>query len=158
MYIVFLNIRSGQSFLYNIKVFRSCLCPLYKGTKSEQRYSSTHSSPQYYIEVFNLTTKPLYPQKRIPVPTEQHAELAPESIWTYWRREKSLIPARIRTPGCLVRSVVAIPTTLSCLPEILFYYVSISSWYLTENTLHFRYTDQYVNALKEYICSLLFET
>ena len=52
-------------------------------------------------EVVNITPQPLYPftpGERTPVPTKQETGWDPELIWMFWRREKSLDPARIQTP------------------------------------------------------------
>ena len=35
-----------------------------------------------------------------PVATEQEAGLTPETVWAFWRREKSLTSAEIRTAIC----------------------------------------------------------
>jgi hypothetical protein len=50
------------------------------------------------------------------VPTEKDGGIAPEPVWTFWRRDKSVAPAGIWTPDRPVRSLVAIPTTLSQFP------------------------------------------
>ena len=35
----------------------------------------------------------LLPVKKAPVPIEQEVGWAPEPVWTFWRRQKSLVPA-----------------------------------------------------------------
>ena len=50
--------------------------------------------------------------ERTPVPIKQDAEWAPELVWMFWTREKSLVPNGIRTPGRPARSLVAIPIML----------------------------------------------
>ena len=47
-----------------------------------------------------------------PIPIEQQTDCALESIWTIWKREKSLAAVDIRTPDCAVRSLVTIRTAL----------------------------------------------
>jgi hypothetical protein len=43
-------------------------------------------------------TAALLPGKEPLVPTKQEAGLAPRTVWTLWKREKSLVPAENRTP------------------------------------------------------------
>jgi len=43
-----------------------------------------------------------------PVPSEYEAAWAPESVWTFWLREKHLTSSGIWTPGHLVRSLLTI--------------------------------------------------
>jgi hypothetical protein len=64
----------------------------------------------------NITTRPLYPLESTPVSIELEAGWSPETVWTFWRREKSLTLAGIQTPKPPVRSPVAILATLSRLP------------------------------------------
>jgi len=49
------------------------------------------------IPPFNLNfiCRPLYSREMMPAPTEQDAGCAPELVWTFWRREKSLSSAGI---------------------------------------------------------------
>jgi hypothetical protein len=61
----------------------------------------------------------LSPHERIPVPTEQEADWAPEPIWKFCRTEKSLAPIKIQTPGLPSHSPVAVPTTLLRLDVVL---------------------------------------
>jgi hypothetical protein len=42
----------------------------------------------------------------------------PENVWTFWRTKKLLTPSGIRSLGHQAYSVVAIPTTLSLVPQI----------------------------------------
>ena len=71
--------------------------------------------------VVNLTSRPLYPEESTPVPTEQETGWAPV-IWTLCRKEKSLAPARNRTPDRPVHKSVTIPTyampALRCWREV----------------------------------------
>jgi hypothetical protein len=62
-------------------------------------------------QLINLTSQLLYPQDRTPAPTKEEAWWVPEPRWTYWRKENSLVPAGIRTPGGPPRSLIATPTT-----------------------------------------------
>jgi hypothetical protein len=52
----------------------------------------------------------ILPPKKEPI--EREAEWAQEPFWTFWRREKSFVRARFRTPGCPVVSLGTVPTTL----------------------------------------------
>jgi hypothetical protein len=62
--------------------------------------------------VVNFTPRPLYPRERKPVITELEPVWAPDLVWAFCRREKSLATTGIRTPDPPTRSEVAIPTTL----------------------------------------------
>ena len=46
------------------------------------------------------------------VPIEEETGWIPEPVWPFWRREKYLATAGIRTLDRTARSLVAIPTTL----------------------------------------------
>jgi len=48
------------------------------------------------------------PRETALVPTESDAGLAPEPIWRFWRKEKSLGPARIQTPNHPIHSLAII--------------------------------------------------
>jgi hypothetical protein len=61
----------------------------------------------------NITPWPLYHQERIPVPIVWNSEWTPEIFWMFWRREKSLVPTGIQTPGCPAHSLVCAPITVS---------------------------------------------
>ena len=50
-------------------------------------------------------------RERIPVPIEQEAGEAPRLDWTFWRGEKSVATAGIRTTDRPARSVVLTSTT-----------------------------------------------
>jgi len=58
----------------------------------------------------------LKPRERTPLPVEKEAVGHPEQVWLFWRREESPVSARIQTPHRPALSVVALPSTLSCLP------------------------------------------
>ena len=52
--------------------------------------------------------RPLYPGERIPVSTEYKGGGGdPVRVWTFWRREKYLVPTGIRAPDRSARSVVS---------------------------------------------------
>lgn len=53
--------------------------------------------------------------ERAAAPIEQEAGWATELFWVFWRREKSLTPAEIRTPDRPARGIITTPTTLSLL-------------------------------------------
>jgi hypothetical protein len=44
-----------------------------------------------WILVIYFTPCPLYPHERTPVPIKQDTGWAPEPVWTFRRREKSLV-------------------------------------------------------------------
>jgi hypothetical protein len=52
----------------------------------------------------NFTPRPLYPQEKTPVPIEQKAGRAPESVWAVLENRKYLAAAGIRTPNSPSRS------------------------------------------------------
>jgi len=56
------------------------------------------------------------PRERNPLAIEKAAVWYPEQIWLFWRREKSLVSARIQTPHRPAPGVVTMPNTLPHLP------------------------------------------
>jgi hypothetical protein len=56
--------------------------------------------------VVNFKVRPLYPWERTPVTTEEEAEFAPQSFWTFWRQENHFPPSGIRTAVCPTRNLV----------------------------------------------------
>jgi hypothetical protein len=76
-------------------------------------------------QVVNITPRPLCPQERTPIPTELEAGWAPELVWTFGRREKSVVPKGFRTPDRPVRNLVTVLTELSrlVLPSVYIKYV-----------------------------------
>ena len=52
-------------------------------------------------------------QDRTPVPIEQTAVWVPQPVWTFWRREKYLVPAGLRDSDRRIRILVDILATLS---------------------------------------------
>ena len=52
-----------------------------------------------YSGVVNITPPPLFTLEVNPVPIEQEAGWVPETVWTFWRREKYLAPVRSVQPG-----------------------------------------------------------
>jgi hypothetical protein len=61
----------------------------------EQMHSSTHLLHWYDREVESLKLLTLYPWEITPVPSEKDAACGLALVWTFWRREKSLVPAGI---------------------------------------------------------------
>jgi hypothetical protein len=61
---------------------------------------------------FNSTHRPLYPRGRDPVPIGKEAGMSPETVRSFWRREKNVFRAGIRTSVSSVRSLVTIRTKL----------------------------------------------
>jgi hypothetical protein len=58
-------------------------------------------------------------QENNPLPIEQEAEWAPEPVWTFWGRKKSLAPTTIQTLGHPACRLETIPNTLPQLPSLL---------------------------------------
>jgi hypothetical protein len=73
----------------------------------------------------------LHLRKTSPVPIEYEAWWALKPVWAFWRREKSLAPARIRNPDHPARSLVTIPTEVS--PEWL-QQMNMEHWYNNTDT------------------------
>ena len=61
-----------------------------------------------------LTPRPLYPRNRYPIRTHKNAVWTPEPAWKF-REEKYFSPTGIRTPDLSARSLITIPTDLTCL-------------------------------------------
>jgi hypothetical protein len=60
----------------------------------------------------------LHPWVKTLVPTTYEAGLAPELVWTFWRGQKSLVPARIPIPDHHTHYNLSVPYTygvMSCL-------------------------------------------
>jgi hypothetical protein len=66
----------------------------------------------------NFTLWQFYARERTSVPIELEAGWAPEPIWTFRKREKSLDSIGIRTPDRQLRSLVTKPTELSRLQAV----------------------------------------
>jgi hypothetical protein len=82
----------------------------------EQRYSSTHSKPWHYMEVSGQLLAPAtLPSAEKLVPIEWKAGWDPESVLTFLRREKSLVPTKNLTLDHPAHCIVTILTMLSCL-------------------------------------------
>jgi hypothetical protein len=65
--------------------------------------------------VVSFTDWLIYPLESTPLPIEWKAGWARESVWTLWRREKSVASTGFRTPDRPARSSIAIPTEISWL-------------------------------------------
>ena len=62
--------------------------------------------------VVSFTPRPLRPRERTTVHTEKRAGWAPETVWTFGRREKVLAPTGTRNPDPPVPNIVTIQATL----------------------------------------------
>jgi hypothetical protein len=83
-------------------------CPAMIGILREHKCSSAHSQPVHYIglsgQFHALAALPAgnnFDTHRI------ESRVAPEKVWTFWRKETSLIPNGIRNPDLPSRSVAA---------------------------------------------------
>ena len=77
------------------------------------KHSSTHLNlGPAERRVVNITPRPHCPQERTQIPTELEAGWAPELVWSFGRREKSVAPNGIRTPDRPVRNPVTVLTEL----------------------------------------------
>lgn len=81
----------------------SLICRRQEGIERQRRYSATHSLTSE-LKRGNFTSWPLYPREGTPVPIENDARLAPESVWPFSRRQKTF-----SYPAC---TPVTIPTAL----------------------------------------------
>jgi hypothetical protein len=61
----------------------------------------------------NITPQLLYPLEITLVLPEHEVVWGPKLIWTLWRGEKFLAPARIQTLDHAAHNLFSIPTTLS---------------------------------------------
>ena len=69
-----------------------------------KRVKESLSTPLSYMEVSNKFHAPAaLPSRNNPVPIEYVAVLAPELVWTFWRREKSNLPLPRSEPRTIQR-------------------------------------------------------
>ena len=54
--------------------------------------------------VVNFTSRPLYRREGTLTPVEYETGWAPEQVWTFWRRVKSLAHTGIRTQGSILQT------------------------------------------------------
>lgn len=74
-----------------------CFWPCHEGTWKEQLYSSTQLRHQVEDNGQHRASAALPTARNPLVFTEQELVRTPGTIWTTWRREKSLVPAGIRS-------------------------------------------------------------
>jgi hypothetical protein len=93
----------------------------------------------------NIMSRPRHPRERTRLPSEQEAGWAPQSVWRFCTREQSVATNGTQTPGCPLRSLVAVPTALS---GFEFYIVDF-----TENVLTCLESKNEKHIAKQLLCS-----
>jgi len=79
-----------------------------------------------WMRVVNTTFRPLYPRERNSVLTKQEDGRAPETVWTFWRKEKSPLP-EFEPPNRPVCSLVTTPAELSRLHRFKYILTAVIS-------------------------------
>jgi hypothetical protein len=78
--------------------------------------------------VVSLTLGRFTPREINSSQIEWKAVWAPQQVWTFWKRDKSLATADIGMPDCPASCTVTALTTVCCFPNIKIYCVILSSW------------------------------
>jgi len=75
----------------------------------EHKFSFTYSEPANYMELrVQLQVLAALPAGNNCDTHRTESKVVPEKVWTFWRKEKSLIPAGIRKPDLPSRGMAAI--------------------------------------------------